>query len=74
MSPDETQSTMELIKLLAKSTGLTFLFCEHDMNVVFNVAQSIMVMQHGKTIIQDRPDKVRENEQVQEAYLGVEDA
>jgi branched-chain amino acid transport system ATP-binding protein len=74
MSPDETQSTMALIKRLAESKGLTFLFCEHDMNVVFNVAQSIMVMQHGKTIIQDRPDRVRANEQVQEAYLGEDNA
>jgi branched-chain amino acid transport system permease protein len=40
------------------------------MDVVFNVATSIMVMQHGHTIIQDTPETVRENATVQEAYLG----
>ncbi|MBW2066487.1 MAG: ABC transporter ATP-binding protein, partial [Deltaproteobacteria bacterium] len=52
--------------------GLTVLFCEHDMDVVFNVAQSIMVMHHGKTIIQNSPEEVRQNRAVQEAYLGGE--
>jgi len=70
MSPDETVTTMELVKRLATEQGLTILFCEHDMDVVFNVARSIMVMQHGQTIIQDRPQEVRQNTTVQEAYLG----
>jgi branched-chain amino acid transport system ATP-binding protein len=70
MSPDETVTTMELVKRLATEQGLTILFCEHDMDVVFNVATSIMVMQHGQTIIQGRPQEVRQNVTVQEAYLG----
>jgi len=70
MSPEETAHTMALIKRLADSHGLTILFCEHDMDVVFNVAQSIMVMRQGQTIIQDAPEAVRKNEEVQEAYLG----
>ena len=70
MSPEETASTMKLIRGLADSRGLTILFCEHDMDVVFNVAQSIMVMHQGVTIMQGEPDEVRNNEQVQEAYLG----
>jgi branched-chain amino acid transport system ATP-binding protein len=70
MSPDETESTMELVKRLAKKQGLTILFCEHDMDVVFDVATSIMVMQHGHTIIQGTPLEVRQNATVQEAYLG----
>ena len=70
MSPDETASTMELIKHLADSRGLTILFCEHDMDIVFDVAQSIMVMHHGNTIIQGRPEAVKNNEEVQDAYLG----
>jgi branched-chain amino acid transport system ATP-binding protein len=72
MSPEETAATMTLIKRLAEARGLTILFCEHDMDVVFNVAQSIMVMHHGSTIIQGAPQEVRKNEQVQEAYLGEE--
>lgn len=70
MSPEETTATMELLKGLAGERGLTILFCEHDMEVVFNVAQSIMVMHQGRTIVQGGPQEVRENRAVQEAYLG----
>jgi len=70
MSPEETNLTMKLVKRLAEERGLTILFCEHDMDVVFDVAQSIMVMHHGITIIQGEPEAVRENDEVQEAYLG----
>jgi len=70
MSPEETAATMALIKRLAHSRGLTILFCEHDMEVVFNAAQSIMVMHQGLTIIQGEPDEVRNSSQVQECYLG----
>jgi branched-chain amino acid transport system ATP-binding protein len=74
MSPDETSATMSLIKRLADTRGLTILFCEHDMDVVFNTAQSIMVMHYGKTIVQGRPEVVKNNSEVQEAYLGGADA
>lgn len=70
MSPDETTATMLLIQRLADEKGLTILFCEHDMEVVFSVAQSIMVMQQGHTIVQGSPEEVRQNSEVQEAYLG----
>ncbi len=72
MSPEETSVTMELIKRLAKMRGLTILFCEHDMDIVFSIAQSIMVMHQGRTLIQGRPEEVRKNSFVQEAYLGIE--
>ena len=72
MSPEETQDTMELVKRLANQRGLTILFCEHDMNIVFSIAQSIMVMRHGQTIIQGGLEEVRSNKEVQEAYLGGE--
>jgi branched-chain amino acid transport system ATP-binding protein len=74
MSPDETSSTMALINRLAQTRGLTILFCEHDMDVVFNTAQSIMVMHYGKTIIQGKPEEVKNNLEVQDAYLGGADA
>jgi branched-chain amino acid transport system ATP-binding protein len=70
MSPEETNSTMALIKRLAESHGITILFCEHDMDIVFTVAQSIMVMYQGSTLVQGKPEEVRGNDQVQEAYLG----
>ncbi len=72
MSPEETFATIELIKRLALLRGLTILFCEHNMDIVFSIAQSIMVMRQGRTIIQGEPEEVRANKEVQEAYLGVE--
>jgi branched-chain amino acid transport system ATP-binding protein len=71
MSPEETSATMELVKRLAKMRGLTILFCEHDMDIVFSIAQSIMVMHQGRTLLQGKPEEVRNNPFVQEAYLGV---
>jgi len=70
MSPEETIATMDLIKRLASMRGLTILFCEHDMDVVFGIAQSIMVMHQGRTLIQGSPEEVRQNEEVLKAYLG----
>jgi branched-chain amino acid transport system ATP-binding protein len=72
MSPEETFTTMELVKNLAVSQDLTILFCEHDMEIVFSIAQSIMVMYQGRTIVQDKPKAVQNNKKVQEAYLGAE--
>ena len=72
MSPEETVTTMALIQRLASEQGLTILFCEHDMEVVFGTAQSIMVMQQGQTIVQGEPEAVRQNSEVQQAYLGDE--
>jgi branched-chain amino acid transport system ATP-binding protein len=72
MSPEETATTMALIQRLAADQGLTILFCEHDMEVVFGTAQSIMVMQQGRTIVQSDPQTVRQNTDVQQAYLGGE--
>ncbi len=72
MSPEETTTTMALIQRLAREQGLTILFCEHDMEVIFGTAQSIMVMQQGSTIVQGEPQVVRQNSKVQEAYLGGE--
>jgi len=72
MSPEETTTTMALIQRLAREQGLTILFCEHDMEVVFGTAQSIMVMQQGSTIMQGEPQVVRQNSKVQQAYLGGE--
>jgi len=70
MSPEETSVTINLINRLTTDLGLTILFCEHDMELVFSIAQKIMVMQQGKSIIQAKPDQVRDNKEVQEAYLG----
>jgi len=70
MSPEETARCIDLIKRLSENLGLTILFCEHDMELVFAIARRIMVMVRGSTIVQGPPDEVRCNQQVQDAYLG----
>ncbi len=73
MSPEETTRCIDLINRFSKELGLTILFCEHDMELVFAIAHRIMVMVRGATIIQGVPDEVRCNQQVQDAYLGGSD-
>jgi branched-chain amino acid transport system ATP-binding protein len=70
MSPEETARCINLIQQLSTNLGLTILFCEHDMELVFAIARRIMVMVRGATIVQGLPDEVRCNQQVQDAYLG----
>ncbi len=70
MSPEETTVCMGLIRRLSGELGLTVLFCEHNIDLVFSMADEIMVMRWGETIVQDRPEAVRNNLAVQEAYLG----
>ncbi len=74
MAPEETEHCIELIKQLREKMGLTILFCEHDMEIVFGIANRIMVMVRGATIIQGSCDEVRCNQAVQDAYLGGDDA
>ena len=70
MSADETSVALDLMRRLSEEMGLTILFCEHDMEMVFSIAHEIMVMQAGQTIIQGDPATVRADERVQAAYLG----
>ena len=74
MAPEETSRCIELVKGLSEKLGLTILFCEHDMEIVFGIADRIMVMVRGATIVQGFCDEVRCNEAVQDAYLGGSDA
>lgn len=70
MSPEETEIVLQLMRRLRSEMGITLVFCEHDMEMVFSLADQIMVMQHGKTLIQDQPDAVRSHPEVRAAYLG----
>jgi branched-chain amino acid transport system ATP-binding protein len=73
MSLEETLRCIDLIKQLSEKMGLTILFCEHDMELVFSISNRIMVMVRGATIIQGSCDEVRCNQAVQDAYLGGSD-
>jgi branched-chain amino acid transport system ATP-binding protein len=68
MSKSETRRFIELIKEV--TVGKTLLTVEHDMGVVFGLADKIAVVVYGEVIAFDRPDAVRANQRVQEAYLG----
>jgi len=68
MSRAETRRFIELIKEV--TVGKTLLTVEHDMGVVFGLADKIAVVVYGEIIAYDTPDNVRANQRVQEAYLG----
>jgi branched-chain amino acid transport system ATP-binding protein len=70
MAPEETERCIRLIRKLSDEFGLTILFCEHDIGLVFEIAMRIMVMVRGGTVIQGSPGEVRRNREVQSAYLG----
>ena len=69
MSQQETQTTIELLRKLAKK-GMTQVVIEHDMKVVFSLSDEITVLHQGRVIAHGTPDEVKNDEAVQEAYLG----
>lgn len=68
MSKSETTRFIKLIREVTE--GKTLLTVEHDMGVVFGLADKIAVLVYGEVIAFDTPDRVRADEKVQEAYLG----
>ena len=68
MSRSETSRFINLIKQV--TVGKTLLTVEHDMGVVFGLADKIAVVVYGEVIAYDTPEKVRADQRVQEAYLG----
>jgi len=73
MSPEETSRCIDLIRQLKEKLGITILFCEHDMEIVFSISDRIMVMVRGSTIIEGSCNEVRCCQEVQDAYLGGSD-
>ena len=70
MSRSESEHAVELIRGVTE--GKTLLMVEHDMSVVFGLADIISVVVYGELIASDVPAKIRSNRAVQEAYLGSE--
>ena len=68
MSHEETHATVELLKTLRSS--VTIVIVEHDMDVVFGLADRIVVLQDGHLIAEGTGEEIRLNPKVQEAYLG----
>jgi branched-chain amino acid transport system ATP-binding protein len=72
MAEHETEAMVALIRRLHAQTGLTILFIEHDMDIVFNVAQRITVLDYGRVLACGSPAEIAADPRVQEAYLGGE--
>jgi branched-chain amino acid transport system ATP-binding protein len=72
MSGEETHETMELVARLNREMGLTILFTEHDMPVVFGYARRLSVLHAGTIIAAGTPEEIRANENAQKVYLGEE--
>jgi branched-chain amino acid transport system ATP-binding protein len=70
MNPQESASLTAFMQKLRDDRGLAILLIEHDMKVVMGVSERITVLDHGEKIAEGRPEQVRENPRVVEAYLG----
>jgi branched-chain amino acid transport system ATP-binding protein len=70
MSASETHEAIALLERIASERGLTLLFTEHDMAVVFSIAQKIAVMHQGRIIAIGDPAAVRADTEVRRIYLG----
>jgi branched-chain amino acid transport system ATP-binding protein len=74
MSVAETDKTIRLIAGLVRNEGLTVLFSEHDMDVVFGISEHITVLHQGRVIAAGTAAQIRANDEVHAVYLGSEDA
>lgn len=72
MAPDETRDTVELLRQLGSDRDITMVLTEHDMSVVFTLADRISVLNGGRLLTTGEPQVVRKNPQVIEVYLGKE--
>jgi len=70
LSPEDTVATVAVIRQVARRQRLTILLVEHDMDVVFDLADRISVLHFGQLIAEGTPDQIRANADVQLAYLG----
>ncbi len=70
MNPTETAELLECIKIIRQKFNIAILLIEHDMSLVMNICERIMVIDYGQTIAHGLPSEIASNKRVIEAYLG----
>ncbi len=70
MARADTNNTIDLLKQIRDKRDITVVIIEHDMHVVFSLAERITVLAQGSPLVEDTPDKIKGHPKVREAYLG----
>ena len=70
MARADTNNTIDLLKQIKDERDITIAIIEHDMHVVFSLADRITVLAQGRPLVEDDPDKIKGHPKVREAYLG----
>jgi len=70
MARADTNNTIDLLKQIKAERDITIVIIEHDMHVVFSLAERITVLAQGTPLVEDTPDKIKGHPKVKEAYLG----
>ncbi len=70
MARADTNNTIDLLKQIKEERDITIAIIEHDMHVVFSLAERITVLAQGSPLVEDTPEKIKGHPKVREAYLG----
>ena len=72
MGPEERWAMIDKVKGLWEREKMTLIFIEHDMSIVFKIAQTVRVLSYGRVLAEGTPDEIRRHPEVIKAYLGTE--